>query len=172
VLITCAIRHRHRSRKSKRIWSKQLPPPDNSAPHHCQTSQPLKNRASNSMSRPGKALFLPKGTPEAIVRRLAQAVDQALDSPSVRDRFEAIGESVIPRERRGPEYFGQFVASEIERLFRSDQGERCKCGMSTAMLRRPNVARRGSPGPRSEAHAPAGARSVALPSDSFALRHR
>jgi tripartite-type tricarboxylate transporter receptor subunit TctC len=62
-----------------------------------------------------QGLFLPKGTPEPIVRRLAQAVDQVLDSPSVRDRFEAIGESVIPRERRGPEYFGEFVASEVEK---------------------------------------------------------
>ena len=62
-----------------------------------------------------QGLFLPKGTPEPIVRRLNQAVGETLDSPSVRERFEAIGEGVIAPERRGPEYFAKFVANEIER---------------------------------------------------------
>ena len=62
-----------------------------------------------------QGLFLPKGTPEPIVRRLNQAVGETLDSPSVRERFEAIGEGVIAPERRGPEYFAKFVAKEIER---------------------------------------------------------
>ena len=34
-----------------------------------------------------QGLFLPKGTPEPIVRRLNQAVGETLDSPSVRERF-------------------------------------------------------------------------------------
>jgi tripartite-type tricarboxylate transporter receptor subunit TctC len=62
-----------------------------------------------------QGLFLPKGTPEPIVRRLSQAIGETLDSRSVRERFEAIGESVIPAERRGPEYFAKFVAEEIEK---------------------------------------------------------
>jgi tripartite-type tricarboxylate transporter receptor subunit TctC len=62
-----------------------------------------------------QGLFMPKGTPEPIVRRLTQAISEVLDSPSVRDRFEAIGENVIPSERRGPEYFKKFLASEIEK---------------------------------------------------------
>jgi tripartite-type tricarboxylate transporter receptor subunit TctC len=62
-----------------------------------------------------QGLFLPKGTPEPIVRRLTQAIGETLDSRSVRERFEAIGEGVIPPERRGPEYFGRFVAGEIEK---------------------------------------------------------
>jgi tripartite-type tricarboxylate transporter receptor subunit TctC len=62
-----------------------------------------------------QGLFLPKGTPEPIVRRLAQAVDETLDTPAVRERFEAIGEGVIAPERRGPEYFAKFVAGEIEK---------------------------------------------------------
>jgi tripartite-type tricarboxylate transporter receptor subunit TctC len=60
-----------------------------------------------------QGLFLPKGTPEPIVRRLTQAVNETLDTPAVRDRFEAIGEGVITPERRGPDYFAKFVASEI-----------------------------------------------------------
>jgi tripartite-type tricarboxylate transporter receptor subunit TctC len=62
-----------------------------------------------------QGLFLPRGTPDPIVRRLARAIDQALDTPLVRGRFEAIGESVVPPERRGPEYLGKFVATEIAR---------------------------------------------------------
>src|SRR5215211_2095442 len=51
-----------------------------------------------------QGLFLPPWTPQPIVRRLTQAIGETLDTPSVRDRFEAIGEGVIPPERRGPEY--------------------------------------------------------------------
>jgi tripartite-type tricarboxylate transporter receptor subunit TctC len=62
-----------------------------------------------------QAIFLPKDTPEVIVQRLNQAIGQTLDTPSVRDRFNSIGEEVTAPERRGPEYLAKFVASEIER---------------------------------------------------------
>jgi tripartite-type tricarboxylate transporter receptor subunit TctC len=62
-----------------------------------------------------QGLFLPKGTPEPIVRRLTEAIGDTLDSRSVRERFEAIGESVIAPERRGPAYFAKFVAEEIDK---------------------------------------------------------
>ena len=62
-----------------------------------------------------QGLFLPKGTPEPTVRRLTQAISETLDSQLVRERFEAIGESVIPPARRGPEYFAKFVAEEIDK---------------------------------------------------------
>jgi hypothetical protein len=38
-----------------------------------------------------------------------------LDLPSVRERFDALGEQIAAPERRSPEYFAKFVASEIER---------------------------------------------------------
>jgi tripartite-type tricarboxylate transporter receptor subunit TctC len=62
-----------------------------------------------------QGLFLPKATPEPIVRRLNKAVGTALDMPSVRERFEGLGEQVAAPERRSPEYFARFVANEIER---------------------------------------------------------
>jgi tripartite-type tricarboxylate transporter receptor subunit TctC len=62
-----------------------------------------------------QGLFLPKGTPEPIVRRLNRAVSEALDTPYVRERFEALGEEVAPPERRSPDYFAKFVAGEIAR---------------------------------------------------------
>ena len=62
-----------------------------------------------------QGLFLPKGTPEPIVRRLNQAVSEALDTPYVRERFEALGEEIAPPARRSPDYFAKFVAGEIAR---------------------------------------------------------
>jgi tripartite-type tricarboxylate transporter receptor subunit TctC len=62
-----------------------------------------------------QGLFLPKGTPEPIVRRLNRAVSEVLDTLNVRERFEALGEEVAPPERRSPEYFAKFVADEIAR---------------------------------------------------------
>ena len=62
-----------------------------------------------------QGLFLPKGVPEPIVRRLNEALSSALDMPAVRTRFAEIGEEVAAPDRRSPEYFAQFVAKEIER---------------------------------------------------------
>ena len=61
------------------------------------------------------AFSMPKGTPEAIVRKLAQASNQAVETPAVRDRFRSLGVTIPTPERRTPEYLTQFVASEIER---------------------------------------------------------
>jgi len=62
-----------------------------------------------------QAIFLPKDTPEPIVRRLSQVISDTLDTPFVRDRFASVGEEVAPPERRGPDYLGKLVVREIER---------------------------------------------------------
>ena len=62
-----------------------------------------------------QGLFLPKGVPEPIVRRLNQALSSALDMPAVQTRFAEIGEEIAAPDRRSPEYFAEFVAKEIER---------------------------------------------------------
>jgi tripartite-type tricarboxylate transporter receptor subunit TctC len=62
-----------------------------------------------------QGLFFPKGTSEAIVRRLNKALGETLDTPSVRERFEAIGASVPPLEHRSSEYLARLVPSEIAR---------------------------------------------------------
>ena len=59
--------------------------------------------------------FLPKGTPDAIVRRFETALNQTLDTPRVRERMAALGLSIVPPERRGPDYLARFVQSEIVR---------------------------------------------------------
>ena len=61
------------------------------------------------------ALAFPKGTPGAIVRRLARAASEALDTPSVRERLEKIGVTVVAPERRSPEYLEKFIVSEIDK---------------------------------------------------------
>ena len=59
------------------------------------------------------ALFLPKGAPEAIVRRLHDAANEAVDTPQLRARLDSLGVSVVPPERRSTAYLAPFVASEI-----------------------------------------------------------
>src|SRR6202163_4562497 len=61
------------------------------------------------------AFFMPKGTPDAIVRRLNAATIEAMNTPIVQQRLKDIGATVVAPERRSPEYLGKFVASEIEK---------------------------------------------------------
>lgn len=59
------------------------------------------------------AMFLPKGTPEPVVRKLHDALMQTLDTPSIKERLLKMGAVVPAPERRTPEYLGAFVRSEI-----------------------------------------------------------
>jgi tripartite-type tricarboxylate transporter receptor subunit TctC len=61
------------------------------------------------------ALFLPKGTPSDIVKKLHDATVEAMKTPSVRERLEGLGAVVVAEDRATPEYLGQFVKSEIEK---------------------------------------------------------
>jgi tripartite-type tricarboxylate transporter receptor subunit TctC len=59
--------------------------------------------------------FMPKGTPEPIIRKLNQAAIATLDTPSVQQRLSAVAATVVAPERRSPEYLQKFVLSEIEK---------------------------------------------------------
>jgi tripartite-type tricarboxylate transporter receptor subunit TctC len=61
------------------------------------------------------AIFLPKGAPAAIVKKLNATVLQSMKTPEVRARLEGLGAQVVSDERATPEYLGQFVKSEIEK---------------------------------------------------------
>jgi tripartite-type tricarboxylate transporter receptor subunit TctC len=61
------------------------------------------------------AFFLPKGTPDAIVRRLNAAVNASLESPALRKRLEELGLEIVPPERRTPEYLAKFLPEDIAR---------------------------------------------------------
>jgi tripartite-type tricarboxylate transporter receptor subunit TctC len=60
-------------------------------------------------------LFLPRGTPEAIVRRLSRAATAALDTPSVRERIENVGINMVPVEQRTPDDLARLLPAEIEK---------------------------------------------------------
>lgn len=61
------------------------------------------------------ALFLPKGTPEGIVRRLSAATSAAVDAPAVRERFGSLGVGTVPPEARTPEYLAAVLAADIRK---------------------------------------------------------
>jgi tripartite-type tricarboxylate transporter receptor subunit TctC len=61
------------------------------------------------------AFFLPKGAPEAIVRKLNTVMSETLDDPSIRGRLTELGLEIVPPDRRSPEYLARFLPQEIER---------------------------------------------------------
>ncbi len=59
------------------------------------------------------AFFMPKGTPEPIVSKLAAASATATGSAAVQKRMKEIGVDPVAPERRTPEYLATFVEGEI-----------------------------------------------------------
>src|SRR5205085_2314570 len=59
------------------------------------------------------AIFLPKGTPQAIVTKLDHAAIEAIKTPAVRERLEGLGAQVVSEDRATPEYLAEFVKAEI-----------------------------------------------------------
>jgi tripartite-type tricarboxylate transporter receptor subunit TctC len=58
-------------------------------------------------------LFLPKGTPAAIVQKLNAATVATLNTPALQERMTQIGAELAPPEFRSSEYLGKLVESEI-----------------------------------------------------------
>ena len=58
-------------------------------------------------------VFLPKGAPEAIVKRLNTAATDAVKS--MRPRLQELGVQVVADDRMTPQYLDKFVKSEIEK---------------------------------------------------------
>jgi tripartite-type tricarboxylate transporter receptor subunit TctC len=61
------------------------------------------------------ALFLPKATPEAIVKKLNAAAVEAMKSPAVKERLSGLGAQITPEDRMTPAYLGTFLKAEIEK---------------------------------------------------------
>ncbi len=61
------------------------------------------------------ALFLPKGTPADIVKKLNDAAVQAMNTPAVRDRLQGLGARIVPDDRATPQYLAGFLKSEIDK---------------------------------------------------------
>jgi tripartite-type tricarboxylate transporter receptor subunit TctC len=61
------------------------------------------------------AIFLPKNAPEAIVKRVNDAILAAMKSPLVKARLEGLGAQIVAENRATPEYLRNFVKTEIEK---------------------------------------------------------
>ena len=60
-------------------------------------------------------MFLPKGTPPALVAKLNRALVTVMDNAAFRERLNTLGLIVVAPERRTPAYLQTFVESEIEK---------------------------------------------------------
>jgi tripartite-type tricarboxylate transporter receptor subunit TctC len=61
------------------------------------------------------AVFLPKGTPATLVKKLNDALVTVMDNPAFRERLHTLGLIVAAPQRRSPDYLQRFVVGEIEK---------------------------------------------------------
>jgi tripartite-type tricarboxylate transporter receptor subunit TctC len=61
------------------------------------------------------ALYAPKGTPDAVVKKLNDAMIAAMNTPAVHDRLQSLGAQIVAPDRRTPAYLGKFTADEIKK---------------------------------------------------------
>jgi len=61
------------------------------------------------------AIFLPKGAPADVVKKLNDAMLAAMHTPAVRERLVSFGAQIVSDDRATPAYLGGFVKSEIEK---------------------------------------------------------
>jgi tripartite-type tricarboxylate transporter receptor subunit TctC len=60
-------------------------------------------------------IFAPKDTPPAVVAKLADALDKALDDDGVKQRINTLGGSIPEKRERSPAAFDTYVKAEIAR---------------------------------------------------------
>lgn len=65
---------------------------------------------------PFYAMFAPKGTPQPIVDKLAEALNKGLEEEAVQKRLYDLGAEIAEPNRRGPKALGELVRSEVARL--------------------------------------------------------
>jgi tripartite-type tricarboxylate transporter receptor subunit TctC len=59
------------------------------------------------------AFFMPKGTSAAVVSKLNDATNEAMNDPDFERRMQKLGVDLVAVERRSPEYLQKFVEGEI-----------------------------------------------------------
>jgi tripartite-type tricarboxylate transporter receptor subunit TctC len=64
---------------------------------------------------PWHSLWLPKGTPQAIIVTLNAAAAAALADPAVRQRLTDIGQEVVPRTQQTPDSLAAYYKAETEK---------------------------------------------------------
>jgi tripartite-type tricarboxylate transporter receptor subunit TctC len=61
------------------------------------------------------AIYLPKGAPEAIIKKLHDAALDAMHTPAVKEGLAKLGAVIVTDDRSTPEYLAQFTKSEIDK---------------------------------------------------------
>jgi len=61
------------------------------------------------------SLFLPKGAPADVVKKLNEAAAGAIATPEVQERLAKLGATVAAPNERSPQWLGDFVKSEVKK---------------------------------------------------------
>ena len=61
------------------------------------------------------SLFLPKGAPADVVKKLNAAAVGAIETPSVQERLQKLGATVAKKDQQSPQWLGEFVKSEVKK---------------------------------------------------------
>jgi tripartite-type tricarboxylate transporter receptor subunit TctC len=93
--------------KSIAIMTKERSPALRDAPTGIEQGTP------NLEAYTWNAIFLPKGAPADVVKKINDAAVQAINTPAVRERLSQLGAVIVSNERATPEFLGQFVKDEI-----------------------------------------------------------
>jgi tripartite-type tricarboxylate transporter receptor subunit TctC len=65
---------------------------------------------------PFYALFVPRGTPQPVIEKLAEALNKGLNEEQVQKRLADLGADLVEPSRRGPKPLADLVRSESARL--------------------------------------------------------
>ncbi|MEH2554645.1 tripartite-type tricarboxylate transporter receptor subunit TctC [Bradyrhizobium algeriense] len=65
---------------------------------------------------PFYAVFVPSGTPQSVIDRLAEALNKGLSEDSVQKRLADLGADIVEPDRRGPKALANLIKSESARL--------------------------------------------------------
>jgi tripartite-type tricarboxylate transporter receptor subunit TctC len=73
----------------------------------------LEQGTANLEAYTWSAVFLPKGAPDDVVKKLNTAIVEAVKTAAVRERLQGMGAQVVADNRLTPQYLGEFLKSEI-----------------------------------------------------------
>jgi tripartite-type tricarboxylate transporter receptor subunit TctC len=62
-----------------------------------------------------QALWVPRGTPDAVIETLSKAVRDALAEPRVRQRFADLGQEIPPAEQQTARWLAEFQKAEVDK---------------------------------------------------------
>ena len=62
-----------------------------------------------------QALWVPRGTPDAVIATLNKAVREALADPKVRQRFADLGQEIPPAEQQTARWLAEFQKTEVDK---------------------------------------------------------